>query len=105
MKPQRIVVLCLAATLATNMARQIKGGKIPAADLAVGAALTGVLLLSVAEFAPRVGSGLAIVMLITAITDPKGTGGQVELMRAVGAITGGQKTDPIPSEKTTGPTR
>lgn len=89
MKPQRIIVLALAGTLAVNVSRQLKGGKVPAADLAVGAALSGVLILSLAEFAPKVGSGLAIIMLITALTDPQGTGGQVELLRAVGKITGG----------------
>lgn len=87
MKPQRTIVLALGLTLGINVARQLKGGKTPAADLAIGAAMSGLLLLSVAEFAPQVASGLAIIMVITALTDPTGTGGQVELLRAVGKVT------------------
>lgn len=88
MKSTRLIVLALLGTLAINVGRQLQHGNIPKADVAIGAAMAGVLLLSLNEFAPKVSSGLAIIMLITALTDPKGTGGQVELMRAVGKLSG-----------------
>lgn len=88
MNPRRIVVMALFGTLAVNVARNLQQGHVPQADIGVGAALSGTLLLGVAEFAPQVATGLAILMLMTALLDPTGKGGQIALLHAVGSLTG-----------------
>ncbi len=88
MKPQRTIVLCLVAVLAVNSGKQLKKGKVPGVDLGVGAALSGTLLLGLAEFLPDVAKGLAIVMLLTGLL---GAGDeQVKLMKTVTGLAAGK---------------
>lgn len=87
--PRRTIVICLVATLAINVVKTIRRGDIPAADLGIGAALSGTLLLVLTEWAPTVASGLAVVMLITA-AGGRGDDAGLEAVRAIGRVAGGE---------------
>lgn len=84
---RRTIVLCLVATLAINVVKHLKNKEIPTADIGIGAALTGIFLLGMAEFAPKVASGFALIMFVVALGGgPNSTGGQLETVKAISGL-------------------